>query len=236
MRIWNLPNFPGRASCRMDEWPMGIYPKCRNRCRIWPWPNGPIVFHLASINPLRRPFRCRLRAALPHLPKSSVSMVARGIWMARHCIAGRRRWFLSHIYPKKERRRDFHLPAIYFDTKKDSLVTQAFENFRKCAGDGVEHLMIMVFECHLQVQANEFRQMPMGVWVFGTEHGADRVHFIEIGGNGHLLVQLRRLCQICWVLEVADGEHICTAFTRRRYDFWCVNFGETCMRHTKSGL
>ena len=38
----------------------------------------------------------------------------------------------------------------------------------------------------------------MRVRILGAKHGADRKHAIEVAGDGHLLVELRRLSEICF--------------------------------------
>ena len=71
----------------------------------------------------------------------------------------------------------------------------------------------MFFDCHLEVQTSELTQMPsvhrtllliIGQWkgktqpgegLFSPEDGPDFEDSVQIGGYGHLLVELRRLSQ-----------------------------------------
>lgn len=107
-----------------------------------------------------------------------------------------------------------------------SLVAQSFEHLRECVADGVEHFMVVILECHLQVESDELRQMSMSVGVLGAEDGADGENAVEVGSDRHLLVQLWRLCEVRRLLEVADGENVRAAFAGGRNDLRRVNLDE----------
>ena len=66
------------------------------------------------------------------------------------------------------------------------------------------HLMVMEVERHLQVQAHKLGQVPVRVAVLRPKHGAHCVDTLKVTGDGHLLVELRRLGQVGGALEVAD--------------------------------
>ena len=95
--------------------------------------------------------------------------------------------------------------------------------------------MVMVTECHFQIETNEFREMSVSVGVLSAEHyreqrtsaeqsreqyngeltGSDGVHLAEIGSNRHLLVELRRLREEGVRFEVCHLKHVRTSFRRR---------------------
>ena len=60
--------------------------------------------------------------------------------------------------------------------------------------------------------------------------GAYGEHLLEVGGDRHLFVELRRLGQEGAVLEVGDGEHVGAALRRRRDDLRRVDLHETLPR------
>jgi len=74
--------------------------------------------------------------------------------------------------------------------------------------NSVNHLMVMIFERHLQVEAHELCEMSVCVGIFGTEDSTHSEHLVEVGGDGHLLVQLRRLREEGGALEVGRDEEI----------------------------
>ena len=86
--------------------------------------------------------------------------------------------------------------------------------------------MVVVFESHLEIKTGEFRQVPMGVRVFGPEHGPDLVHPLHISSDGHLLSQLRGLSQEGWTTEVVNLEHGRTGLSGGWLEFWGLDFGE----------
>merc|ERR1719336_1282932 len=74
--------------------------------------------------------------------------------------------------------------------------------------NSVNHLMVMIFERHLQVEAHELCEMSVCVGIFCTEDSTHSEHLVEVGGDGHLLVQLRRLSEEGGALEVVHLEHV----------------------------
>jgi hypothetical protein len=106
------------------------------------------------------------------------------------------------------------------------VVAQSLEHLRESVADRVQHLVVVVLERHLQIQADEFRQVTVSVGIFSAENCADREHAVKVSGDCHLLVELGRLCEIGRLLEVADGEHVGAALTRSRDDLRRVDFDE----------
>lgn len=50
------------------------------------------------------------------------------------------------------------------------LVSQALEDLHHGVGDGLDHLVVVVVEGHLDIQAHKLRQVPVGVGVLGSEN------------------------------------------------------------------
>ena len=65
--------------------------------------------------------------------------------------------------------------------------------------------------------------------------GAHGEHLLEVGGDRHLLVELRRLGQEGAVLEVRDREHVGTALRSRRDDLRRVDLHESLSRRSHGG-
>ena len=90
-------------------------------------------------------------------------------------------------------------------------------SFLKSFEDEYEHLfnqlknfMIMLLKRHFQIQPNELREMTMGKTVFCTEDRSDFKNPFKIRGNKHLLIELRRLSEICRAIKIGDFENICS--------------------------
>lgn len=52
-----------------------------------------------------------------------------------------------------------------------------------------------------------------GIWICGGLTRSHTEHFLKVGADAHLLVQLRRLGQVGAGFEVRHGEDICATFT-----------------------
>ena len=68
------------------------------------------------------------------------------------------------------------------------------------------NLVVVLLKSHLNVQPRELAQMSVRVAVLRTEHGSHREDTLNIRADRHLLVELRRLCQIGRALEVRHLE------------------------------
>jgi hypothetical protein len=79
---------------------------------------------------------------------------------------------------------------------------ELFEDIDKEVSEYFEDFVIVLFDLHLKVEADELAQMPIGIGVLSAEDGADLKDFEQIRQNGHLLEQLRRLRQTCGITEV----------------------------------
>ena len=86
--------------------------------------------------------------------------------------------------------------------------------------------MIVVLESHLEVEAGELGQVPVSVGLLGPEDGANLVHLLHIGGDGHLLSQLRGLSQERRATEVVDLEDGRTGLSGSGLKFRRLDLGE----------
>lgn len=89
------------------------------------------------------------------------------------------------------------------------------------------YLKVMIFNCHFNIKANELTQMPVGVGVFCSEHGANLEDALEPTAHGHLLVELRRLRQASRLAVVVQLEHRRAALARPGYQLRRVDANET---------
>ena len=62
--------------------------------------------------------------------------------------------------------------------------------------DGIDDFVVVVLESHFHVEADKLCQVAVGVGVLRPENSAHREHLAKVGGDRHLLVQLRRLSQV----------------------------------------
>ena len=83
-----------------------------------------------------------------------------------------------------------------------------------------------MLERHFHVQPDKFRQVAVSVGVFGPENPAHGEDLAEVGGDGHLLVQLRGLGQIGGPFEVRHLEDVGAALAGATDDFGGVDLGE----------
>ena len=103
----------------------------------------------------------------------------------------------------------------------------ALEDEQEHLVDHIHDLVVVVLESHLEVETGELGQVPVGVGVLGPEDGADFVHPLHIGGDGHLLGQLGRLGQEGRSAEVVDLEHGGTGLSSSGLKFRRLDLGET---------
>jgi len=119
--------------------------------------------------------------------------------------------------------------------------------------DKVEDFVVVPLEGHFKVEAYELGEVAMRVAVLGAEHwtkitlvnqnkllivkreskikcmrtGADGEDPVKIGGNGHLLVELRALGEVGLALKVGHGEDVGAALGRSRDDLGRVDLDES---------
>src|SRR5258708_38436250 len=60
----------------------------------------------------------------------------------------------------------------------------------------LEHFVVVLLYSHFQIQSNKLRQVTMGIGIFRTENWSNLIHALKVCRDGHLLVELWRLCQI----------------------------------------
>lgn len=89
---------------------------------------------------------------------------------------------------------------------------QILENVLKHPMHHLQRLHVMLVNRHLQIQPGKLAQMPPRMRILRAEHRSYLEDPFQIGRNGHLLVQLRRLRQTRRRPEVIGGKHPRAAF------------------------
>jgi hypothetical protein len=72
-------------------------------------------------------------------------------------------------------------------------VAEAGEDALEHAVDEVHSLVVVLLDRHLEIEAHELGQVPMGVTVLRAEDGTDLIYALKVGGDRHLLSELGRL-------------------------------------------
>mmetsp|Transcript_27721 Transcript_27721/g.59673 ORF Transcript_27721/g.59673 Transcript_27721/m.59673 type:complete len:326 (-) Transcript_27721:921-1898(-) len=90
----------------------------------------------------------------------------------------------------------------------------------------VEHLVVVVFEGHLEVEADELGHVSVGEGLLRPEDRADLEDPVHVCHKRHLLVQLRRLREVGVATEIAEPEHVCAALGGRGDHLGGVDLGE----------
>mmetsp|Transcript_38683 Transcript_38683/g.82283 ORF Transcript_38683/g.82283 Transcript_38683/m.82283 type:complete len:212 (-) Transcript_38683:960-1595(-) len=67
---------------------------------------------------------------------------------------------------------------------------EALKDVVEEAAEDVEHLMVVVLECHLEIEARKFRHVPVGEGPLGAEDGANLENPGHVRHQSHLLVEL----------------------------------------------
>ena len=101
------------------------------------------------------------------------------------------------------------------------------ENEQEHLVDDVHDLVIVVFESHLEIETGEFGQVPVGVGVLSPKDRSNLVHPLHISSDGHLLSQLRGLCQEGGTTEVVDLEYSGTGFGGSGLKLGGLNLGKS---------
>ena len=102
----------------------------------------------------------------------------------------------------------------------------ALEDEQEHLVDHIHDLVVVVLESHLEVETGELGQVPVGVGILSPEDGANFVDALHISGDGHLLSQLRGLCQERWPAEVVDFEDGGTRLGGSGLEFGRLDLGE----------
>ena len=93
------------------------------------------------------------------------------------------------------------------------LIFDSIEYVRKQTAHDIESFVIVLLDCHFEIQAGELTQMSMRVGVFSSEYRADLKDSLEASaGSSHLLVELRRLGQTGVLVKVLQLEHVRPSF------------------------
>mmetsp|Transcript_10822 Transcript_10822/g.29877 ORF Transcript_10822/g.29877 Transcript_10822/m.29877 type:complete len:239 (-) Transcript_10822:16-732(-) len=115
--------------------------------------------------------------------------------------------------------------ANHFELPRQPLF-QPVEDMLEHTVHHLQSLHVMIIDRHLQIQAGKFAQVTSRNGFFGTEHGSDLEYACQVRRDGHLLVQLRGLCQTRGLAEVIRGENFRTALACAGQQFWRMDFGE----------
>mmetsp|Transcript_23133 Transcript_23133/g.59104 ORF Transcript_23133/g.59104 Transcript_23133/m.59104 type:complete len:476 (-) Transcript_23133:597-2024(-) len=103
---------------------------------------------------------------------------------------------------------------------------QAVKDGLEQALDDVQHLVVVLVDGHLKVQAHELAQVAVRPGLLRAEHGPDLKHALAVGRDGHLLVQLRRLRQARGLPHVVELEHGGAALAGARDELGRVDLDE----------
>lgn len=82
----------------------------------------------------------------------------------------------------------------------------------------------MLFDCHLDIQSDEFTHVTMGEWVLCSENWTDFKNTLEVTHNTHLFVKLGRLCETGFSVEIAETEYIWSSFWSTSDQLGSVDF------------
>ena len=106
------------------------------------------------------------------------------------------------------------------------ILLNTFEDEQEHLVDHVHDFVVVVFESHLKIKSGELGQVPVGVGVLSPEDGANLIHPLHVGGDGHLLGQLRRLRQEGWTAEVVNFEDGGTGLCGSGLKFWRLDLSK----------
>jgi hypothetical protein len=70
-----------------------------------------------------------------------------------------------------------------------SPVAKSLEDFGESCSDHVDDLVVVKLEGHLHVEADELRQVTMGVGVLGTKYTTDGENLAKTAGKNKLLLE-----------------------------------------------
>ena len=104
---------------------------------------------------------------------------------------------------------------------------QALEDMLEAFVQGLHDLMVMALDGHLDIKARELGQVPMRVRVLSPENGANLEDAFHVGGNTHLLGELRTLRKARCTTEVVDFEDGGTGLCRSALELGRVDLGES---------
>ena len=93
------------------------------------------------------------------------------------------------------------------------LSVKTIEDSHEHVLNDVQHLVVVLLDLHLHIEAGEFSQVARRVRVLSAEDRSDLKHTVHICDNSHLFVQLRRLGEVGRAIEVSDGEDVSTTLT-----------------------
>mmetsp|Transcript_74641 Transcript_74641/g.140725 ORF Transcript_74641/g.140725 Transcript_74641/m.140725 type:complete len:266 (+) Transcript_74641:291-1088(+) len=144
------------------------------------------------------------------------------------CVRGRgnpsfenRRAFLFHegdsVFKCQAQARVLPLQILEGILTSDSLdlrlkvLVQARKYVVEHAVQNIQDLAIVLHEGHLHVKACELSHVPVSERPFGAEDWANLKDLGQISHESRLLVELRRLCQICISFKIVHPKDVCPA-------------------------
>lgn len=104
---------------------------------------------------------------------------------------------------------------------------QTAENVGKEFTDQVEDFVIVLLNGHFNIQTCEFTHVSVGKTVFGSENWTNFENSVEISHNAHLLVELGRLGEAGFSVEVLHLEDVGTTFGSTGNELGGVDFNES---------
>jgi hypothetical protein len=106
-------------------------------------------------------------------------------------------------------------------------VGNAIEDEGEQLAHDFERLVIVLVDCHLEIEPSEFTQVPVRVGVLGSEYWSNLEHSIKPTASGdHLLVELRALRQTRRLIKILELEHVGAAFRGSADQFGGVDLNE----------
>lgn len=112
------------------------------------------------------------------------------------------------------------------------LSVETLEDSHEHVFNDVQHLVVVLLDLHLHIEAGEFSQVARSVRVLSAEDRTDLKHTIHVRNDCHLLVQLRGLCEVGRAIEVSDGEYVSTTLALGGDQLGSVDLNEAVLEQS----
>jgi len=90
----------------------------------------------------------------------------------------------------------------------------------------VKQFKIVLFNCHLDIQAYELTHVPVGEGVLGSKNRPDLKDSLEISHDAHLFVKLGGLGKTSFFIEITESEYVGSSFGWPSDQLGSMNFDE----------
>mmetsp|Transcript_18292 Transcript_18292/g.38411 ORF Transcript_18292/g.38411 Transcript_18292/m.38411 type:complete len:404 (-) Transcript_18292:357-1568(-) len=108
-----------------------------------------------------------------------------------------------------------------------ALLLKTIKDVYEEIAEHVQHFVVMLADCHFEIQPRELTQVSPRVRILRTEHRSHLEDAFESSAcRRHLLVKLRTHAKTCWPAKVVKGEYISTSLTRPTQKFGRVNLNK----------